>query len=93
MEPTPIASFVWERHPRFENPLPEIFYERNAHAEGSVKSIAIPTCNKVLLVNGHNAPSCPIFQTIPAECRSQFCYANRRRDAGYDFVLMGARPY
>lgn len=93
LQPTPIASFIWDQHPRLDNPLPEIFYERNAHKEGGVEPVAVPTCTKILLVSGRNAPGCPILKTIPAECRTQYCYANRRRDGGYDFLPMGTRSY
>ena len=89
--PTQIASFVWDRFPWLENPLPEIFYERNAHAEQALHSIGTPNCTKILLVFGQQAPKCLVPQPIPAACKTQYCYANRRRDGGYNFVEVGPR--
>ena len=47
--PTRLASFLWTRHPSFDNPLPEIFAERLRGLDENWLPVATPGCEKVLL--------------------------------------------
>ena len=89
--PTNLASFLWTRHPSFDNPLPEIFAERLRGLDENWLPVATPGCEKILLPGrgGRDSvwpmPCAPA--TLPARCQvpGVVCYANRTR-MGYDFV-------
>jgi hypothetical protein len=86
--PTRLAAFLWEQHPAWSDPLPEIFAERLLHREvnDALEPAATPTCSKVLIVGGAWPSSCP-KPDIPVRCRGarSRCYANRRARGGYRF--------
>jgi len=89
--PTRLASFLWTRHPSFDNPLPEIFVERLGGLDDDRLPVATAGCEKVLLPGrGANdsvwpIPCAPV--TPPARCQAPgaLCYANRTK-MGYEFV-------
>jgi len=89
--PTKLASFLWTRHPSFDNPLPEIFAERLRGLDENWLPVATPGCEKVLLPGrgGRDSvwpmPCVPV--TPPARCQppGATCYANRTK-TGYEFV-------
>jgi hypothetical protein len=89
--PTRLASFLWTRHPSFDNPLPEIFAERLRGLDENWLPVATPGCEKVLLPGrgGRDSvwpmPCAPV--TPPARCQEPgaTCYANRTK-TGYAFV-------
>jgi hypothetical protein len=89
--PSRAASAIWERWPSLDNPLPEIFSERQSGNEPGLLPVATSGCTKVLLVGGTWPVPC-FPQTVPADCGSPgtLCYANRR-ERGYAFVAV-ARP-
>jgi hypothetical protein len=94
--PTQIASLVWNYLPALDNPIPEIFYDRNAHQEGQITSftsVGTPSCTKVLLVGGQPAAGCSISGPLPAACSasSDFCYANLV-GTRYDYVSVDPSP-
>jgi hypothetical protein len=89
--PTRLASFLWTRHPSFDNPLPEIFAERLRGLDENWLPVATPGCEKVLLPGrgGRDSvwpmPCAPA--SVPARCQvaGATCYANRTA-TGYEFV-------
>jgi hypothetical protein len=98
LEPTPLAAWLWTRHPGLDTPLPEVFAERawGYPPLGAVPA-STPAC-EMALVRGDDTPigrwplSC-----VPAEkppwCRPAgvLCYAFRRAD-GYGFARAPGQP-
>ena len=85
LTPTRLASWVWSHHPGFDNPLPEIFFERNGQRDSPpLEPVANPSCSKILLVDGNSPAGCRIGP-IPKECARGPCYANRS-DGTYNFI-------
>lgn len=79
--PTGAASLIWERWPRLDNPLPEVFAERVSGEEPGLIPVATASCSKILVAGGTwPVPCAP--QPAPAACRSaeSLCYANRAGD-------------
>ncbi|HYC23428.1 MAG TPA: hypothetical protein VEI94_12025 [Candidatus Bathyarchaeia archaeon] len=100
LAPTRLASFLWERHPRLENPPPEIFFERLAHvpsrqAPGEpmarIAPIATGSCSKVLLIGGAGPAGCALGREVPPPCAlpGAYCYANR---SGTGYVFRQVAP-
>ena len=91
--PTPVAAAVWSRYPAFENPLPEIFAERLRHKDGVNTLASTPNCGKALVQGGQWPDPCAPVGPVPPACSSDgaLCYANRRSDGRYDFVLTSRR--
>jgi len=87
LTPTRLATFLWKNHPSFNNPLPEVFFERVSQIHKPPSPIATSTCSKVLLVNGRWPATCPPEGAVPSDCMAlgAFCYANRTAQ-GYEFV-------
>jgi len=89
--PTRLASFLWTRHPSFDNPLPEIFAERLRGLDENWLPVATAGCEKILLPGrgGRDSvwPMPCVPATPPARCQAPgaTCYANRTR-TGYEFV-------
>jgi hypothetical protein len=93
LSPTPFALYVWSHYPSLENPLPEVFAERLRHSDGVNTLASTPNCAKALIQNGQWPLPC-VPTGIPAsQCgvEGALCYANRRADGGYDFVVTGRR--
>ena len=88
VHPSPIAAWVWRHAPAFDNPLPEIFYERTAHREGRPGPIATDQCTKVLLVAGEWPDQCRGLAGVPPACQrpESICYANLDGSGHYAFV-------
>jgi hypothetical protein len=86
--PTGLASWVWQHEPNWDNPLPVIFYEREAHSVAAIAPVGTPTCSKVLLVAGHSPANCAVRPSPPRACdvASALCYANRS-GRSYEFML------
>ena len=80
-EPTPLAHYLWTRHPGWNNPLPEVFAEVSAHQDVRSAPVWTRGCEKVLLIGrGTDAPipvRC-VPATVPPECAREgaLCYAN-----------------
>jgi hypothetical protein len=91
--PTRVASWLWNRWPALDDPLPEIFTERTVQlGDAHYLPTSTPGCEKVLLVAlGERAMrwpvSCPPAE-VPEYCQvpGTLCYANRF-DAGYQFAF------
>lgn len=90
-EPTWLASFLWTRHPGWNNPLPEVFVETQLHIDDMRVPVATGGCEKIL-VAGANADAgiwpTPCYPTpVPVECQTPgaLCYANFV-DRQYTFV-------
>jgi hypothetical protein len=89
--PTRLASFLWTRHPSFDNPLPEIFVERLRGLDENGLPAATPGCEKILLPGRGERdsvwpmPCAPA--ALPARCQEAgaTCYANRTK-TGYEFI-------
>lgn len=94
--PTAVAAWVWNHHPTWDDPLPEIYWERNQPLyEGNALSVANRTCSKVLVVRGAWPSSCGgTHPSIPARClppKGSACYANRSGNR-FDFVVVKGVP-
>jgi hypothetical protein len=95
-EPTPLARYLWTRHPSFDNPNPEIFVERLHGVDDDWAPAATGGCEKVLLVGrGSSTGSWPLPcppAPMPDACREpgRLCYANKA-DRGYTFVRLPPR--
>jgi len=98
LEPTPLARWLWTRHPGLDHPLPEVFAERawGYPPLGSVPA-STPVCEKALLSGDGTAVGKWPLACAPAEkpdpCRREgaLCYA----DGGpgrYRFVTAPAQP-
>ena len=95
LEPTPLARWLWTRHPMWSDPRPEVFAERVSHVEPPVVPAATPDCQKVLLYEGLWPVHCLPQDDPPDECfdAQRFCYANRTATgAGYLFLVEPLRP-
>lgn len=92
LEPTPLASWLWTRHPMWNNPRAESFAERLSRQRPAVIPTATAGCEKVLLFEGDWPVHCLPLGQPPEVCREpgRFCYANRTATgAGYLFVDAG----
>jgi len=98
LEPTPLAAWLWTRHPGLDRPLPEVFAER---AWGYPPLGAVPASTlacEMALVRGDGTAigrwplSCtPVEKPRSCSTPGILCYAERRPD-GYDFVRAPAQP-
>jgi hypothetical protein len=90
-EPTALAQFLWTKYPALDNPLPEIFADVMTPRVEPTLPIALPSCEKVLLVGRGEAQGMwpmPCYPAeVPAYCRTPeaLCYANLMSD-GYQFA-------
>jgi hypothetical protein len=92
LQPTRLASYLWQRWPAADDPLVEIFAERISGSQPAPEPpLATPGCEKVLIVGrGSGTPTawpgrCEA-QTAPPFCREVgvLCYANRSKgEYGY----------
>jgi hypothetical protein len=87
VQPTFLARWLWEQHPAYDNPPAEVFFERIAHSEGRITSVATKSCSKVLVVDGIWPSTCDPAPALPSWCaqRGDRCYANGT-GARFDFV-------
>lgn len=95
LQPTPVANWLWTRHPMWSDPRPEVFAERMSHAEPAVVPTGTADCTKVLLYEGLWPVHCLPQDTAPDACldTQRFCYANRTATgAGYLFLVEPLRP-
>ena len=89
--PTRLASFLWTRHPSFDNPLPEVFDERLRGLDENWLPVATPGCEKILLPGrgGRDSvwpmPCAPASPPARCQVAGALCYANRT-GTGYSFV-------
>jgi hypothetical protein len=96
LQPSALASWMWQRMPGNDNPVAEVFAERVAGHEGARPPLATAGCEKILMVgDGSSAvwPSRCTSTDLPEFCRANgaVCYANKGRD-GYRFVKAPAPP-
>ncbi len=87
--PTPLASWLWSRHPTWTMPRAEAFAERTSHREPALVPTATPGCEKVLLLEGRWPASCPPAADAPTACRvtGRYCYADATGDGTYAFTV------
>ena len=96
-EPSPLARWLWTRHPGWNNPLPEVFVEiMNGPGERRFVPVATTQCGKVLTVGRNDGSAFPIPcypPVMPPECRAAgaLCYANRT-GTHFDFVKAPGSP-
>ncbi len=93
--PTPLASWVWSRHPSWASPRPEAFAERTSHREPAIVPSATPGCEKVLLFEGTWPASCPPqYAEVPTTClaRGAFCYADAYGWGMHTVRYVGVQP-
>jgi hypothetical protein len=92
LQPTRLATFLWQRWPAADDPLVEIFSERVSGSQPAPEPpLATPGCEKVLIVGrGSGSPTawpgrCDA-QPAPPFCREVgvLCYANRS-NGGYAY--------
>jgi hypothetical protein len=89
-EPTWLATWLWTKHPSWNDPLPEVFSELYVRREETVAPVSTRGCEKVLLARD---PSGHLFWPVPcypaegaARClRVAACYANLGLE-GYRFA-------
>lgn len=96
LQPSALASFVWQRFPDVDNPLAEVFAERLAGHESAWPPVATPGCEKVLLSGDGSSAAWPVRCTATAApdwcvAAGGVCYANQS-EGGYDFVRAPATP-
>jgi hypothetical protein len=77
LRPSAAALFLWTRLPAANNPLPEIFFEREAGTEGPWVPVATPGCEKALIIAGRWPEACAA-RPVPDWCAMPLalCYAN-----------------
>jgi hypothetical protein len=92
LRPSALAQWVWQSHPGWDNPLPEIFAERLRHAEPAHTVAATGNCAKVLTTEGVWPIGC-LGVPPPDQCVSPgaICYANETSGGGYEFVRVRRR--
>jgi hypothetical protein len=95
--PTPLATWVWTRHPSWTMPRAEAFAERTSHREPAIVPTATPGCEKVLLFEGRWPASCPPSTSPPPACEAPgaYCYADRVMDepgVPRQYTVIGAQP-
>lgn len=92
LEPSTLASYLWQQWPGADNPLAEVFAERVAGHEPAWPPMASPGCEKVLVAGGGWPARCTSVQ-LPDFCRPNdaLCYANDTR-GGYRFEKAVATP-
>ena len=85
--PTFVARWLWDHHPGFDNPPAEIFFERTAHYEGLLVSVATASCSKVLVIDGVWPKQCGPKPPAPSWCdrTGDHCFANRS-GSGFEFA-------
>jgi len=88
-EPTTLATFLWTRHPAWNNPLPEVFSETELHVDDLWIPASTRGCEKIL-VGGSDEAGWPVPcypAPIPDTCgrAAAMCYANLARDR-YEFT-------
>jgi len=98
-EPTWMASWLWTKHPTWQNPLFEVFSEVMLRREDLMLPAGTAGCEKVLLVGSgaERDVAWPLtcYPVMPPEsCRGRgvMCYANRTAD-GYEFVHAPGRRH
>lgn len=92
LQPTPLAEWLWTRHPMWNNPRAESFAERISRQRPPLIPTATPNCEKVLLYEGTWPAHCLPLGQPPEVCRepAHFCYANRTATgSGYLFIDAG----
>ena len=89
--PTKVASYVWNNHPGWNNPPPEVFLERiQNYPDFSLTAAALPNCAKVFSYDGNWPSHCGTPPELPDFCNDG-CYANRSGD-DYRYVRAHATP-
>jgi hypothetical protein len=90
-EPTWLATFLWTRHPAWNNPLPEVFIETQLQVDDPQVPVRTGGCEKILVAGRDgNAGIWPVPcypSRVPSECErtGAMCYANLGSQ-GYTFV-------
>ena len=92
--PTPVATWLWTRHPSWTAPRPEAFAERTSHREPAIVPTGTPACEKVLIYEGTWPSACPPWEPPPPSCLAPgaYCYADATRDGAYDVQFVGRLP-
>jgi len=92
-EPTWLASHLWQHHPRWQHPLPEVFAETHLRTEGTFVPVATTNCRKILIQADPRGswPLACLPAEVPVDCAGTLCYANREGDR-YTFAHAPGRP-
>lgn len=95
--PTPLATWLWTRHPSWTMPRAEAFAERASHREPAIVPTATPGCEKVLLFEGRWPVNCPPSTSPPPACEAPgaYCYADRvigEPGVPRQFTVIGPQP-
>ena len=95
--PTPLATWLWTRHPSWTTPRAEAFGERASHREPAIVPTATPGCEKVLLFEGRWPVHCPSSTSPPPSCAAPgaYCYADRvtgQPGVPRQFTVLGPLP-
>jgi hypothetical protein len=96
LQPSTLASYLWQRWPGADDPLAEVFAERLAGHESAWPPVATPGCEKILLAGDGSDAAWPARCTavpLPEFCQPNgaLCYANATR-GGYRFAKAPATP-
>ena len=93
--PTPLATWLWQRHPAWTSPTIEAFAERTSHREPGEVPTAPPGCEKVLLYEGQLAGVVPSDHrrtgVVPHAGRVLLRQPDRA-SGSYAFALVGREP-
>lgn len=95
--PTWAATWLWTKHPTWNNPMPEMFIEPLARIEHFHVPVTTRGCEKILFAGRGETGVWPVPcypEPIPADCAivNAFCYANLT-DRGYVFVPAPGRNH
>lgn len=94
-EPTWLASWLWTRHPTWNNPPPEVFSEVLHQYEMTAVPTATTGCEKILVMRTPDNEQIWPVPCLPAElplfCSpGVYCYANRR-GSHYEFARVSGQ--
>jgi hypothetical protein len=101
--PSRLASYVWAHYPGLDNPVPGVFFAREAHSGvETISPVGTPTCSKILLIDGDSSYKCRLGRLPPGACMrtaTTLCYANApqpetasRTGRGYSFAVWSGPP-
>jgi hypothetical protein len=95
--PTWVATWLWTKHPTWNNPMPEMFIEPLARIEHFHVPVATRGCEKILFAGRGDTGVWPVPcypEPLPADCAvvNAFCYANLT-NRGYVFVPAPGRNH
>lgn len=95
--PTWAATWLWTKHPAWNNPMPEMFIEPLARIEHFQVPVMTAGCEKILFAGRGETGVWPVPcypEPLPPDCAivNAFCYANLT-DRGYTFAAAPGRNH